>query len=250
MRNSGRWAVGGRQEGLSLIEATVILGVMSMLTAVVAPAVRTYVQTAQQAAAKRDVEAIGTALGRLLVDIGEAWLHRDGNGSAATDPPSHAAANRVDLLVSDGRIPALYSGATRSSGTPEWTAAINDTTVQDLDYFLVTNTPSNSSSNAYRTATNMSVTAQFDPDSGATYNSSHAWRGAYLPGPIGADPWGNRYAVNVEFLARGLGTGPSGNVNDVIVLSAGNNGLIETRIDTDGASNGNDVFYVVSGGTR
>jgi len=228
----------------------VILGVMSMLTAVMAPAVRTYVQGAQQAAAKRDVEAIGSALGKMLVDIGEAWLSRDGNGSASTDPPSHAAANRVDLLVSDGNIPALYSGATRSSGSPEWTAAVNDTTVQKLEYYLVKNTPSNSASNAYRSASSMSVTTQFDPDDAATYNSPHAWRGAYLPGPIGADPWGNRYAVNVEYLARALGTGPSGNVNDVIVLSAGTNGLIETRYDTDGMSSGNDIFYVVSGGTR
>jgi type II secretory pathway pseudopilin PulG len=236
---------------MSLVEATVILGVVSMLTAVLAPSVRGYVQSAQQATAKKDVEAIGSAIGKLLTDIGEAWLSRDGNGTTATDPPSHASTNRVDLLVSDGgRTPAIYSGATRSSGTPDWNTAVNNTTVGKLDYYLVTNTPSNTTNNAYRTAANMTVTAQFDPDSGQTYNSPHAWRGAYLPGPIGADPWGNRYAVNVEYLARALGTGPSGNVNDVIVLSAGNNGLIETRYDTDGMANGNDIFYVVSGGTR
>jgi hypothetical protein len=96
----------------------------------------------------------------------------------------------------------------------------------------------------------MTVTAQFDPDGAQTYNSPGAWRGAYLPGPIGPDPWGNRYAVNVEYLARALGTGPSGNVNDVIVVSSGNNSVIEVRYDTDGAAPANDVVYVVSGGTR
>jgi hypothetical protein len=94
------------------------------------------------------------------------------------------------------------------------------------------------------------VLAQFDPDSGAQYNSEFFWRGAYLPGPLGPDPWGFRYAVNVEYLGRAPGAGPAGNVNDVLVLSAGNNGLIETRYDTDGAASGNDVIYVLGGGTR
>ena len=234
--------------GVSLVEATLILGVMAMLSAVMAPSIRGYVQTAQQAAARRDVEELGAALVRMLTDTGELWVSRDGNGASATDPLSHGAANRVDLLVSDGKTPALY--VTRSSGTPDWDDAVNDAEVQKLDYFLVTNTPSNTSANAYRGADDMNVTGEFDPDEGATFNAPHAWRGAYLPGPIGADPWGNRYAVNVEYLARGLGASPSGNVNDVIVISAGSNGLLETRFDTDGPSNGNDIFYVVSGGTR
>ena len=240
--------VGRSERGLSLVEATIILSVISVLSAILAPSVRTYVQGAQQATAKKDVEALGAALSRMLVDVGEAWVLRDGNGTAATDAPSHATTNRVDLLVSEGKIPSVYTA--RSSGSPDWSTAVNNTTVQKFEYFLVTNTPSNTSANAYRTALNMSVSTQFDPADGATFNSTHAWRGAYLPGPIGADPWGNRYAANVEYFARTPGAGPSGNVNDVVVLSAGNNGLIETRYDTDGPSNGNDIVYVVSGGTR
>jgi len=236
------------ERGVSLVEATVILGVMMMLSAVLAPSVRGYVQTAQQSAAKRDVEEIGAALSRLLADLGELWVSRDGNGASATAPPSHAAANRVDLLVSDGKVPAKY--VARSSGAPDWDAAVDNAAVQKLEYFLATNTPSNTAANAYRTAANMSVTGEFDPDDAGTYNAPHAWRGAYLPGPIGADPWGNRYSVNVEFLARGLGTGPSGHVNDVFVISAGSNGLLETRYDVDGVTSGNDIVYVVSGGTR
>jgi hypothetical protein len=97
----------------------------------------------------------------------------------------------------------------------------------------------------------MSVLANFDPDSGSQFNADFGWRGAYLPGPIGADPWGNRYAVNVEFLAKALGAGPSGNVNDVFVVSAGQDGTIDTRFDTDGVTTGgDDLIYVISGGTR
>jgi len=236
------------ERGVSLVEATVILSVMMMLTAVLTPSVRGYVQSAQQASAKKDVEAIGAALTRMLADVGESWVLRDGNGATAPAAPSHDSSNRVDMLVSDGKIPAKY--VARSSGAPDWDAAVDNTTVQKLEYFLSSNTPSNTAANAYRTATNMSVAGQFDPDEGMTFNSPHAWRGAYLPGPIGADPWGNRYMVNVEFLARELGTGPSGNINDVIVISAGSNALIETQYDIDGVVSANDIVYVVSGGTR
>jgi len=234
---------------MSLIEATVVLGVVSMLTAVLAPAVRNYVGSAQQTAAQRDVQIIGSALTQMLADTGELWVSRDGNGSSSTVPPSHGSSNRADLLVSDGNIPSVHT-ARSVGGPPDWSTAVNDTTVQKLEYYLVTNTPSNTSANAYRIATSMSVTTQYDPDSGATYNAEHAWRGAYLPGPIGADPWGNRYAVNVEYLARAQGAGPSGNVNDVFVVSAGANSLIETRYDTDGATSGNDILYIVAGGSR
>jgi type II secretory pathway pseudopilin PulG len=251
MRSSYRSA-----RGVSLIEATVMLAVVSILTAMLAPSVRAYVQNAQQVAAKKDVEAIGGALAAMLVDVGELWVTRDGNGTAATDSPSHDTVtvnNRVDMLVTAGKVPAKQT-ARSGGGTTDWDTAVGTTAVQLLDYYLVTNTPSNTSSNAYRAATNMSVTTNYDPDGGGTYNAEYGWRGAYLPGPIAADPWGYRYAVNVEYLARGLSSGTPppamGNVNDVIVISGGNNGLVEVRYDTDGPTSGNDVFYVVAGGTR
>jgi Tfp pilus assembly protein PilE len=234
--------------GLSLVEATIVLMVVSVLAAILAPPVRNYVITTQQAAARSDVDAIGSALTRFLLDTGEQWILRDGNGTVATARPSHAAGNRVDLLVSDGTIPAV--AVTRVSPGVDWSAAVNDAAVQDLDYFLVSNTPSNLAANAYRTAAAMSVATEFDPDGGALFNGEHAWRGAYLPGPIGADPWGARYAVNVEFLARDQGAGPSGHVNDTLVLSAGSNGIVETRVDADGAPAGDDVIAVLHGGTR
>jgi type II secretory pathway pseudopilin PulG len=241
--------VWGGAAGVSLVEATIILMVFSLLTAVLAPSIRGYVNDAQQATAKKDVETIGSALSRMLADVGEAWILRDGNGVAATNPPSHAAGNRVDLMVSAGNIPAV--GVVRSGAGTDWNAAVDNAATQRLEYYLVQNTPSNAAANAYRTATNMSVLAEFDPDSGAQFNAEHGWRGAYVPGSIGPDPWGNRYGVNVEFLARALGAGPSGNVNDVFVVSAGSDSTIDTRFDLDGAvSGGNDVVFVFSGGSR
>jgi type II secretory pathway pseudopilin PulG len=246
------------EQGLSLVEATIILAVASVLSAVLAPSVRSYVQTAQQAAAKKDVETIGTALSRMLTDVGETFVVRNAtpmstNQALAHGTPSHDSVtvnNRVDLLVSDGKVPA--KSVTRGSGA-EWDSAVNDTNIQKLEYFLILNNPSaGATTDAYRTGATMNGTLGFDGpgDSGSQYNSEHAWRGPYLSGPIGPDPWGYRYAVNVEFLERPWGAGPSGTVNDVVVISSGNNGIIEQAINTDGFTSGNDVFYLISGGTR
>lgn len=241
MRNSER--------GVSLIEASIILSVFAMLTAVLAPSIGGYISDAQHAAAKKDIEVIASAVTRMLTDTGEAWVLRDGNGGALTAPPSHAAANRVDLLVGSGAVPTV--SVARSTAGADWDDPVDNAGVQRLEYFLVQNTPSNLAANAYRTAASMSVTTEFDPDSGALFNAEHAWRGSYLPGSVAADPWGTRYAVNVEFLARALGAGPSGNVNDVFVISAGPDRVIDTRFDLDGATPGSsDLLYVVSGGTR
>ncbi len=237
------------ERGISLVEATIILAVLSILTAIMAPAIGDYVSDARASQAKKDVETIGTAIAKMLEDVGETFLLQDGNGAAATNPPSRASSNLVKLVVTDGNTPSV--GTARSSGTPDWDAAVNDGTVQTLEDHLVTNTPSGLSANRYRTASDMTVVSNnFDPTDGATFNSPNAWRGAYLPGPLGPDPWGRRYAVNVEYLERPLGT-PAGQVTDVFVVSAGQNGLIDTRFDTDGATGGgDDLIYVVSGGTR
>jgi len=237
------------ERGVSLVEASIVLSVFAILTAMLAPAIGGYVSDAQHAAAKKDIEVIGTAVTRMLSDVGEAWVLRDGNGGAATTPPSHAAGNRVDLLVGSGTVPTV--AVARATAGADWDDVVDNAAVQRLEYYLVQNTPSNLAANAYRTASSMSVATEFDPDSGALYNAEHAWRGAYLPGPIGPDPWGTRYAVNVEFLARALGAGPSGNVNDVFVLSAGPDRVVDTRFDVDGATPGNsDLLFVLSGGTR
>lgn len=242
---------------MSLIEATVVLAVLSFLSAMIAPSVRSYVQSAQQATAKKDVEAIGTAIARMLGDVGESFILRNGAKSATGDALAHGApshdhtTNRVDMLVSsEGRVPAKWATIARGAGTDWDTASAATGAVQVLDNFLVLNTPNTSAANAYRTAATMNGTLGFDPDEGQTYNSEHAWRGGYLPGPIGSDPWGFRYAVNVEFLARPIGAGPLGNVSDVFVLSAGSNGLVETAFEIDGVTSGSDIFFLLSGGTR
>jgi type II secretory pathway pseudopilin PulG len=241
------------QRGMSLVEVTIILAVLALLTAVAAPAIGGYMQDSAASKAKADVEAIGSALARMLADTSEPWILRDGNGATATDPPSRAAANRVNMLVSPGNTPVrgVARAVNAADSTVDWADPVNDGGVQRLAYFLVSNTPSGLSANSYRSPANMTVLGNYDPDSGSGGNSEFGWRGAYLPGPLGPDPWAYRYAVNVEFLAKALGAGPSGNVNDVFVISAGPNATVETRFDIDGvAAGGDDIIFVLSGGTR
>lgn len=225
---------------MSLVEVTIILAVLAVLTAVAAPSIGGYMRDAAATTARADVEVIGSALSRMLVDTGEPWVLKNGNGGGVTLPPTRATADRVDLLVSSGAIPAV--SVARAVGTTDWDDPVGVDVVQPLDYFLVENTPSGALANAYRTPENVP---------GGFQNSDFGWRGAYLPGPIGPDPWGTRYAVNVEFLAKALGAGPSGNVNDVFVISAGVNQTVDTRFDRDGVTaGGDDVIFVLSGSTR
>lgn len=240
------------QRGMTLIESSIVLAVVSIVTAAMAPAIRGYVQQTQLTAAQRDAEMIGAALARFLADVGEAWVIDSGAQTGtvtAHAAPLHSTVKRVDLLVSDGNEPVLY--ATRSGPGNDWNDNVDGDAIQILDWFLVLNTPGNDDPiDAFRTPFAMDGVGNFDPDSGRQYNSVYGWRGPYVTGPISSDPWGNRYGVNVEFLARTPNSVGSGSVNDVFVLSAGSNGLIETRFDTDGGLSPGDVTYLVATGTR
>jgi type II secretory pathway pseudopilin PulG len=240
------------QRGVSLVEAAIILLVFATLTAIIAPAAGGYIRDAQQTSAKADVDRIAVALSKMLTDVGEAWFVRNGaRTGSATDhgAPAHGAGTRVDLMVSTGATPVLAATA-RPAGT-DWDDAVNHAAIQQIENYLLLNMPSNIAANAYRTSASVDGAGTFDPDDGRTFNADFAWRGAYLAGPIGPDPWGSRYAANVEFLARTLGTTGSGSPMDVVVLSAGADARINTQFEVDGTTAGtDDIIALVSGGTR
>lgn len=69
------------------------------------------------------------------------------------------------------------------------------------------------------------------------------WRGAYLDGPVGADPWGNRFATNVVTLA-------TPGASDTVVLSAGPDGTANVPFAADGLRDtADDVIVLVSSGS-
>lgn len=66
--------------------------------------------------------------------------------------------------------------------------------------------------------------------------SGDAWKGPYLDGAIGPDPWGNAYVVNVN--------GFFSSVERVMVISAGPNGQINTAPSATIAG-GDDIMVLV-----
>ncbi len=193
------------QTGLSLVEVAIIMGVMVLLSGVLAPAGFELIAQARDVRALRDAEALRGALLTLLNDLGQMDIRvRSGRGPAA------------ELLVTGGAVPRPSDPETTG-----WTREVDGAGVVDLiERHLVTNEAANAS-------------LQWLPPSRP---GGPGWRGAYLRSSPGSDPWGHRYAVNVKFLGRRL---------DVLVLSAGPNGLVETPFEARSLRPGGDDIGVL-----
>ena len=238
------------ERGLSLVEVTIMLLVLMLLTGVLAPSIFDYVKDAQWVKVKEDCEAIGVSVARLTRDVGPC-LKFTGTGQCTKD-------NRVDILFSDGPDVGtdsltgdasndFYSDAVAYGHMNWWKASWHG---DSMERQFVTNeagylTPAQSFPGAFP------VGPQF----------GLGWRGAYLASPIGPDPWGHRYMVNATFLSvandvPGTGEGQSsgGWSNDTFCISAGPNGLYETAYGGNGhggvARQGDDFIYIISGDTR
>ena len=133
--------------------------------------------------------------------------------SRSTRIPS--AASPSVLLVTPGAIP--------ESGNPPATDFWVTSAPGDLDFVvnqLINNRPSFGTT-GYPLKTTI---------------SSAGWNGPYLAGEVQADPWGNRYSINVEFLSVNLGATEADGVQEkraVWALSAGPDGRVETTYPTD-----------------
>lgn len=265
----------GSQAGMSLVEATIILMVLAVLTSVIAPSMGDYIEDARNTKAKEDVEAIGTAVLRLVRDTGIPCLTTVSTPTIAT---ACTKAGRADILLSSGTASTVvatavalpagtigqtigstgsvnWSGSTATVGT-DTTLGTNDdlnaplTQTTTIDAQFVTNGPS-------YTAVSFS--------SGGGPKSGLGWRGAYLTGPTGADPWGFTYQANTVFLTTASnaagsteGLASSGWQRDVIVVSGGSNGAIQTSLGANPSGSegvgttavGDDVIYTVQGASR
>ncbi len=245
--------------GLSLVEVTIMLFVLMLLTGVLAPSIMDYVRDAQWVKVKEDCEAIGVSVARLARDVGPC-LKFNGTGACTK-------ANRVDILYSDGPdvTPADMAGNATSDffGGAATATSLNwhkdDARGDSMEHQFVDNGP------------NYPAPADRNSDSMPGPAFGLGWRGAYLSPPIGPDPWGHRYLVNTVFLAVAADSGsamaansattqasvvptPRGWSNDTFCISAGPNGLYETAFGGNGthgvSRSGDDFIYVISGGTR
>lgn len=247
----------GLQLGFTLVEVSIILLVLSVLSLVILPSLGTYLRDARLARARGDLAAIQRAVLQFLDDTGESAFRIDGNGTrrrAGTgrhDPPSPRSWNVVELLVSDGDIPDSRRDETRA-----WRSPVDGRSIDTLSNHLVENSPGDDRDRRYRTAEDLTNAdpKQFPLDSNAGFNARFAWRGPYLAGKVRSDPWGNRYAVNVVWLdpkAETVGGPDSGHTEDVFVLSAGPDEELDTPFALDGvAPRDDDLIRIVWGDSR
>jgi hypothetical protein len=181
---------------------------------------------------KSNLETLCAAMDTMLRDTGETFFLRDAR--AESGRINREASNRVDMLVSDGRLPDQRDEILRTpSSDVDWTTPLDNDAVHRFSDHLVLNQPGGERASAYRTG------------------GRFGWRGAYLGSSIPADPWGRRFAANVEFLGSPAGTSaPTGSINSVIVLSAGPNGVVETRFaSTSLERGGDDLFCAIGAGS-
>jgi type II secretory pathway pseudopilin PulG len=188
------------------VEVAIVLSVMALLTGVLAPASFDLMAQARDVRVRQDCEGIRHALIALLTDVGRTTLTTGGpNGF------------RVDLLVTTAPAPAAASPTEHA-----WTRDADGTGAVDwLDRHLLTNDPAGDAARSWPLP---------------THAGSSGWRGAYLHTPPGADPWGHRYAVNVQYL---------GTRSDVLILSAGPDGLLETPYHARNLAYGGDDVAVL-----
>lgn len=221
--SSRRWrSMLAHSGGFTMLELIVILAVMAIVGAVLSPMIMSYLDDAKMAGAEADVRQIGGAILKLGTDVAHFPVYRDGNRTSG-EPDIH-------LLKGPGNDPLDYSGPGPGLGQaqghgqgvglgagPGW---FGTPKIGELADHLVTNNPG---AVAYRTA------------------GRHRWRGPYLE-QLGADPWGNRYLVNIKHAPPG-----DDEPRVVWVLSAGPNGKIDTSptVAGDGTPvpGGDDIAY-------
>jgi type II secretory pathway pseudopilin PulG len=242
------------QRGLSLVEVTIMLLVLMLLTSVLAPSIFDFVNDARRVKVKEDCEAIGVSVARLTRDVGSCLKFR-------ADQPC-TMQNRVDLLYSGGPkvtdadvdpgvVPLLYGNA---KGTLTWKD--EEERGDSMEHQMVDNGAGGAP--AYPTPGMLGNYNRTLPEFGL------GWRGAYVSGPIGADPWGHRYLVNTVFLsvARDMSSRSSnihpvaqdGWSEDVFCISAGPNGVFQSdfagTVGHGTNRKGDDFTFVIQGDTR
>ena len=201
-------------KGFTLIEVIIAIAVVAILAGIITPSVIKHLDDSKRARAKNDCLVIGSAIASFYKDV-------------ARMPNMNASGGvGVTLLASEGNIPTLASGVTA------WNRATTTGNSDFLSNHLGANTPKSQTTNVYPTPT-------------SAPGVEAAWRGPYQT-DFPADPWGNRYAVNI-----GNATSTSTTLSNAVwVLSAGPDGIIQTPFNpalpapgTVLSSSGDDIVF-------
>jgi prepilin-type N-terminal cleavage/methylation domain-containing protein len=179
-------------QGFTLIEMAVVLAVIAVLAALMTPIATSYIDQSRDTRANNDVRKIAEAVLLFQRDTGR-WPAYDGFAAAsANTTPS------VNCLTT-GKTPSLPVGTNDSS----WSTNCPGSMRLLSDYVNVNS---------------LAITSANGTGGGISY------RGPYLEGTTGVDPWANPYVVTSEWLAT---TGANA-ANWAFVVSAGSNMGIDT----------------------
>lgn len=241
------------ERGFTLVEVSILLTVVVILSASIAPVLSTLLAHTRLSAVHNEMAAIAQALQQFLDDIGCDIVPQNNASSGyrsagvvvapftpppvvpagsaggaarvvselrAADPCSATnlcGGDPVELLVSAGDTPSLGP-----LGDQEWVSQPDGEWVDFIEYYLISNTPGNDAGRAFPALA----------DCYEVLESVRAWRGAYL-NVGGGDPWGNRYMINTALLASSDG-------EDVVILSAGPDQEVDSEFFMDGFVSGDD----------
>jgi type II secretory pathway pseudopilin PulG len=178
------------QRGFTSFELVIIIGVVTILAALMVPMAGNYLAKARLQKAKADEKAIAEAILEFNKDMREWPIWASG----------------TEMQPGDTVYAILYSES--GSDVADATDFDISTDSDTLDDQLVTDAPGYS--------------AQTTP--------VRQMKGPYLE-KVPADPWGNKYYVNVKFLWTGYRAPGQGKA--VFVISAGPDELIETGFEQD-----------------
>jgi prepilin-type N-terminal cleavage/methylation domain-containing protein len=201
--------------GFTLLEVIAVLAVTAALVAALAPLAFRYLDDAKKTQAQNDANQIAQAIGQFFKDTGRPPYK---NNIATLKIQAKESGDFDCLYGSSGN---EWTTATDATGSASWTSAggvqcqAGSATRDTIENQLILNTPGGS------TCPGVGCKAY-------TTSGISAWNGPYLPS-VPADPWGNKYLVNVGKADPNAGKA-------VWVISGGPNGSLETSANA--AANG------------
>lgn len=215
-----------QQRGFTLVEVTIILLVLVVLSTIMVPQLGSFNRLARYVRVKEDLGALCSALKVMLDDVGESAFYHD---AGYAGPPDRSQA--IGLLVGKGDIPGKDDSLSHRWTLPAYDQFAVKTdgggleiefVVDKLANHLIENTPLDDADNHWRTAVDMN----------RGFNSSFAWRGPYVNDDIVPDPWGNRYAANVFAMYNPRDAGAHDRFASAVVChSAGPDSTVDTMFN-------------------
>ena len=234
-----------REEGITIIETTVILSVLFILAGVMSPIVSESITTARAVKAKSDASMIAMGLINFQKDVGADAL-AFGGGVARAALQLTDAGGFPEVLTSAGGAPEVEDANEEASELPAMTLL-----AKPVAGGRAARGPS---SQGQRRRWRESRSESLDDHlvlnrKGYRYRQPGeygGWNGPYLSAEITGDPWGNQYLINSQWLDGGSTAADSrGRTRRaVFVVSAGSNGVIETPYEqsiVDARAFGDDI---------